>query len=198
MGVVRTPLITKSDGSKEPLHAAKLRRCVTRVLGDGGLDRHMADPLTKAVNVHIQHSRHALPTSEYVYQCVLAALSQTGLGKAALLLESHREQRRRARRRVAVYDAARPIRPAAWSKSRLVASLKSGYGLGHSVARQLGGLIETKVLGMGFRFVSSELVAAIVRNELQAWGLLGELAEDSVEFFAQQAAWTRQKGDDAG
>ena len=81
----RTPIISKRDGTSEPFSASKLRRCVDVLLRGVGFDPHLATPLSKAVALHIQRCDDDAPlTSSYVFDCVHAVLSQTGLSEAAV------------------------------------------------------------------------------------------------------------------
>lgn len=174
------PVITKRDGSSEPFSSSKLRRCVEALLRGAGFDPHLATPLSKAVALHVERCDDEAPlTASYVFDCVHAVLSQTGLREAADGFQAHREERRRSRARISLCDdmgGSRSVVP--WDKACLIATLIGKYGLRQTVSRYLASEIERKMIGLDYQSVSRELVTALTRNELSAWGLLGDSFAD--------------------
>lgn len=168
-----TPIISKRDGSSEPFSTSKLHRCVDVLLRGAGFDSHLATPLSKAVALHIQRCDEDEPlTSSYVFDCVHAVLSQTGLREAADGFRAHRDRRRGSRERITVIDDSRASASALpWDKACLIATLKDKYCLRHAVSRYLASEIENKVFALQYQSVSRQLLSALVRNELSSWGL---------------------------
>ena len=171
--------VAKRSGALERFASAKLRRSVENALRDSHADPQLARPLADAVAVHLQDCDDAQPPStEYVHQCIVAVLSETGLEAAARCYRRHHERRAQARAQTRVYVAAgsSPAEAESWNKARLVAWLARTSGLRQPVARVMAAEIETKLLSLKYKNVSGGLVAALARNELAAWGL----AEDPV------------------
>ena len=169
----KTPIISKRDGSTEPFSTPKLRRCLDTLLREAGFDAHLATPLSKAVGLHIQRCDDDVPlTSSYVFDCVHAVLSQTGLREAADGFRAHRDRRRGSRARISVIDESAASQVALpWDKACLIATLKDKFGLRHAVSRYLASEIEHKVFALEYQSVSRQLLSALVRNELSSWGL---------------------------
>ena len=192
------PVITKRDGSSEPFSSAKLRRCVEALLRGAGFDPHLATPLSKAVALHIERCDDEAPlTTSYLFDCVHAVLSQTGLRDAADGFQAHRDGRRRSRDRMTVADELGGTGAAVrWDKACVIASLKGKYGLRQAVSRYLASEIERKVIGLDYQNVSRELVAALTRNELSAWGLLGDSFADPCGAGAGRRANAPQSEED--
>jgi hypothetical protein len=170
----RSVVVTKRDGTRECFSLPKLRSCLAKVLRTCSRDVRVAEPLARAVAVHLARTNDGgLCSTEYICRCVCAALSETGLGDVAEELAAHRRLRDARRRRVRVVDAAEPGHgPTRWRKGALVATLRGVYDLRSSVARFLAGRIEEQVFVLGYRQVSKTLLAEVVRNEVLAWGLL--------------------------
>jgi hypothetical protein len=171
-------VITKRDGTLERFSVAKLRTCLARALREGGDEPQMAGPLAQAIAVHLcDQNDPEVSTSEYVYGCARAALTQTGLACSAEALAAHRRLREARRQRVRVYDPLQCGRtPVRWRKGAIVATLQNVYDLRQTVARFLGGLIEARIFDLGYRLLSKSFLAELVRNEVLAWGLLFERA----------------------
>ena len=147
----RTIVIVKRDGTLERFSLPKLRSCLARVMQLSAGSAELADPLARAVGLHLRECRpDDMPASEYLYRCARSVLRQTGLADAARLLAAHRRLREARRRRVRVFD---PLdleqRPLRWRKGTLVATLQNIYDLRQSVARFLAGRIEEQVFGLG-------------------------------------------------
>lgn len=185
MKPVKCSTVAKQSGALERFASAKLRRSVENALRDSNADLHLARPLADAVAVHLQDCDDAQPPStEYVHQCVVAVLSETGLESAARCYSRYHQRRAGARAQTRVYAAADGRSPAEnWNKARLVAWLVKNGGLRQPVARFMAAEIETKLLSLKYQRVSGELVAALARNELSAWGLADEpvLAAGGIE-----------------
>jgi hypothetical protein len=172
-------IIGKRDGSTEAFSHVKLRRCLVATMRVCGYDVRLAEPLTQAVAMHLeQWVDPRPPTSDYIYRCLRAALTQTGMTNAAEQLAAHRRQRRLSRRGLRVHDSQRSAADAVpWQKAAIVRTLEGRYGLGRSPARILAAEVETRALALDYHVISTALVAELVRNELMAWGLSGETFE---------------------
>ncbi len=176
MKPTKSLVITKRDGTLERYSPAKLRSCLVRVIRAGAEEPQLAAPLAQAITLHLRERPDPdMPTSDYLFGCVRAALVQTGLIGPAQVLEAHRRLRDARRQRVRVSDPLEPGRePVRWRKSAIVATLQNVYDLRQAVARFLAGRIEERVFGLGYRLLSKPFVAELVRNEVLAWGLLFE------------------------
>lgn len=170
--------IVKADGSSERFSESKLQRCLQQVLRGSAYDVKLAEPLARAVAMHVSGTRSTRPpASEYVFRCLLTVLKETGLDDAADALANHRRQRAAHRRRVRILVSSRTKRALlGWSKRAVVQSLMQQHGLQRPVARLLAGEIETRVFALGYRVVRAPLVTELTRNELMAWGLADEPA----------------------
>ena len=166
-------VVAKQDSSIERFSDAKLRNCLAAVLTATRQDPNLASPLARAVAMHLADwSDREPPSSEYVFRCVQAVFNQTGLQQAARCMAVHRRRRRARRKQVqVVYPDRATASPVPWSKTRVVACLRSAHGLGPSVARLLAGEVEMRLLSLGFRFVRPALIKALIENVLMAWGL---------------------------
>lgn len=172
MSLEKAFVIAKQDGPAERFSDAKLRNCLATVLAAARQDPKLANPLARAVAMHLcDWSEREPPSSEYVYRCVQAVLQQTDLRPAARCMAVHRRRRRARRRQVRVVYPERASAPAVgWRKARVVASLRNTHGLRTPVARLLAGEVEARVLDLGFDHVQAPLVAALVQNVLMTWG----------------------------
>ncbi len=168
--------VRKRDGGCEPFDRAKLRRSLMRALREVREAAHYADPLAEAVAIHLaQWQGPEPPSTEYVFRCCQTVLRETGLKPVAVAMARYRRRReaRREATRVRRADGGRlVVEP--WQRSRVVATLRSQYGLGRAAARVLSCEVESRVLSLGYRVVDAELIGAVVRNELRAWGLMDE------------------------
>jgi hypothetical protein len=163
--------IAKRDGTTEAFELAKLKRSLSHAMSIAGYDARYAEPLAKAVLLHLEEWQESVPPgSDYVHQCAKAVLDQTGLGDVAD--EFGRARRGRAARRKQVHVLRRSGVQVGWEKAELCRGLESHYGVRASVARIIGGEVEQRVLGLGYALVRSALVRELVRNEMLAWGLL--------------------------
>ncbi len=168
----RRPLVvTKRDGTLERFDPAKLRNVLAAAMQRRGYDPQLADPLTRAVALHLREwAGDRPPTTHYIHQCACAVLEQTELEDVAADLRWHRRQRALRRRAIEVVsDTDGTSVP--WRKSVVARTLQDKYGLRQSVSRLLAGRIEQQVLGLGFRRMRKSLIAELVRCEVAAWGL---------------------------
>ncbi|RMF83356.1 MAG: hypothetical protein D6744_04830 [Planctomycetota bacterium] len=177
MKIGRTMKVSKRDGTVEPFNQGKVRRCIALGCQAVGVTTRVADSLARAVAIHLRESAEpGLPTTEYIFRCVRAALEQTEFPRAARVLMQHRRWRDLSRESIRVFDARRPERPAGqWRKTRVVRTLERRYRLSPSTARILAGELEERVLGLRYQMISTALLGELIRNELRAWGLLGEV-----------------------
>ena len=165
--------LAKRDGTREPFQAAKLRRCFAIGMNACGYEEHLADDLVRAVWLHLKEWPESRPPkTEYVFRCVRTVLKETGLRDVAKFLDRYRRERagRRSQVRVAL-DRRAESPPRAWQKGHVVRALQKRFGLARTTARVLGNEVEQRVLGLGYRLVSSSLITELVRNELRCWGL---------------------------
>lgn len=171
-------MIAKSDGSREPFQVIKLRRCLSLALRNSSMDENHALPLADAVRMHLeQDAPRTTLTSEYVFQCAIAVLMQTGATAAADGLQRQQRERDGLRRRTRVFNPHSPakgLKP--WLKSIVVESLQHQHGVDPAVARALAGEIEMRVFACGYQVIRTPLITEIIRNELMSWGLIDELA----------------------
>lgn len=173
MKKTRHIVVTKHDGTLERFSAVKLTNCLADAMRAHGYDPRLAQPLARAVALHLQEWQGATPPSTgYIYRCVRSVLQQTGLGDVADELAAHRRMRRLRRRRVRVLDAGElQSGGEAWSKSVIVDTLRNEYDLRHVVARFMASRIEAQVFALDYRTVSRAFLRELVRNEILAWGL---------------------------
>jgi hypothetical protein len=170
-------VVTKRDGTLERFSLEKLCNCLAAVMRRQAYDPRLAGPLAKAVAMHLQEWQEASPpTTDYIYRCVRSVLQQTGLTDGADELAAHRRQRRARRARIHVVTPARPGACERWRKAALVETLQNSYGLRYSVSRFMAGQIEAQVFTLGYREVSKPFLLELMRNEVQAWGLVDEVA----------------------
>lgn len=173
----RQIVVTKRDGTLERFSLEKLCNCLAAVLRRQAYDPRLAGPLAKAVAMHLQEWQESSPpTTDYIYRCVRSVLQQTGLTDVADELAAHRRQRRARRARIHVVDPARPGARERWRKGALVETLQNGQGLRYSVSRFMAGQIEARVFALGYREVTKPFLLELTRNEIQAWGLVDEVA----------------------
>ncbi len=169
----RQIVVTKQDGTVERFDVTKLANCLANILRELSYDPRIGNPLARAIAMHLEHwSAPEPPTTAYIRQCVCAVLQQTGLSDVADALTVHWRRRRRQRQRIAVLETGRKDgATVAWRKSALVETLQNRYGLGQAVSRYLAGRIESQVFTLGYKQVSTALLAELTRNEVAAWGL---------------------------
>ena len=168
--------VAKRDGSIESFSISKLRSALTRVLRTSECDAKLAEPLAKAVAVHLEDWEDQNPPStDYVFRCVRQVLEQTGLDDAAREFARQRRIRDERRKSLRVVDRDAPgQRFAPWRKAEVFRSLQKDYGIGSAAARFLAGRTEDQVFALNYRLISKTLIAELIRNELLAWGLADE------------------------
>ncbi|MCG3129103.1 MAG: hypothetical protein CHACPFDD_04012 [Phycisphaerae bacterium] len=166
--------VIKVDGASEPFCIPKVQRCVNRALREASFDPAPAMPLAKAIAAHLAQTREVeRPQTEFIFQCVHGVLAETGFRRAAEALVRHRDKRSRVREQIRIFRFDAPaLEPAAWSKSAVVATVQTEYRVRPSVARVVAAEIEAKIVLLGYRCLSSDLLESLIRNELSAWGLL--------------------------
>lgn len=183
-------LISKRDGAVERFSRTKLRNCVARALQASAADARLAEPLSRAVELHMQEwTEPRPPTTDYLFRCVRSVLQQTGLSEAAEALQEHYRARRARRKRCRVVDQLhRESNATAWNKRAIVDTLHKRYGLSIGVARFLAGRVEDQALQLGSRFVSRSLLSELMAHELAAWGLIDSLFDASAATTEDAAA----------
>ncbi len=173
MKSIKDLMLLKRDGTAEAFNFVKLRSCLARLLAAAHEDPELAEPLVRAIAMHLREwSAAQLPTTEYVLRCARAVLRQTGMCESARLLETQHRLRQARRSRVRVTDPRGPATaPVRWRKGAVVATLQRLYGVRQPIARFLAGRIEGRVLELGYPLVSRPFLTELVRNEMLAWGL---------------------------
>lgn len=180
MRKTRAILVAKRGGGVEAFDPAKLRRCLVAAMRACHHEPRLADPLTRAIELHLRDwSRPRPPTTDYIFRCVRTALVETGMEQVTRQLARHRRRRATRRQSVTVYDPRCEGGLTPWRKARVARVLESRHGLGHSTARILAGEIERRVLALEYNVVSTALIAELIRSELFAWGL-GEVTSEAV------------------
>lgn len=165
-------MVTKRDGTVEHFRPAKLTNCLVRAMQGRAYDPNLAEPLTRAVTLHLGEWRDTQPpTTNYIHRCVCSVLRQTGLGDVAEDLGLQRRTRTLRRRQIRVVDEDGSEHGVAWRKASIVATLLNDYGLRHTVSRFLAGEIEMQVFALDYRRIRKSFLAELVRNEVLAWGL---------------------------
>ena len=186
--------IRKRDGRTEPFDVRKLRRALLRALREARQPGYYAEPLAEAIAIHLKDWNEPQPaSSDYVFDCCQAVLRETGLRNVARALARyrHRRERRRLATQVRRLSAA-GVAVEPWSRERIAATLERRFGLTAGAARILSSDVEQRVLSLGYRVVDVELIEAVVRNELRAWGLLDAAAEAA---SGSPVADSRQEGE---
>lgn len=169
-------IVRKRDGSHEPLQVAKLKRTLSLAMRECSYDVRYADPLARAVAMHLDGwDERRPPSTEYLFECVESVLRETGLDDVARQLDIHRRHRASRRRNLRVVELRRGTPVATpWRKHSVVEALRCRHSVSRETARILAGEIERRALSLNYSAISSELVAELIRNELLAWGLLNE------------------------
>ncbi len=171
-------IVTKRDGTLERFRPAKLANCLARAMEQRQFDPKLAEPLVRAVALHLREWGEARPPSTgYIHRCVCAVLKQTGLSDIADDLAVQRRLRAIKRRKIRVLDnESKNPRGREWRKADVVEMLQNQYGLRHGVCRFLAGQVESQVFALNYRRVRTAFLAELVRSEVLAWGLADEQA----------------------
>lgn len=171
--------IRKRDGRTEPFDVRKLRRALLRALREARQPGYYAEPLAEAIAIHLNDWSEPQPaSSDYVFDCCRAVLRETGLRRVARALERYRRRRDRRRQATQVRRlSGAGVVVEGWSRRRIAGTLEQRFGLTAGVARIVSSDVEQRVLSLGYRVVDAELIEAVVRNELRAWGLLDAATE---------------------
>lgn len=172
----RKPIIvTKRDGTLERFSGSKLRNCLARAIGGCSYDARLAEPLVRAVAMHLRECCASRPpTTNYIHRCVCSVLKQTGLSDVADDLTLHRRLRTLKRRRIRLVETEDASGGQAWRKATVVEILENQYGLRHAVCRFLAGQIESQLFALNYRLIRQSFLAELVHNEVLAWGLADE------------------------
>ncbi|MFN0134784.1 MAG: ATP cone domain-containing protein [Phycisphaerae bacterium] len=175
--------LTKRGGTIENFEFGKLRRCVAKGMDQCGYDGRYADALADAVEMHLRKSRGKRRSTNYVFECVLSVLHETGLKDVAKVLNQHRREREARRKVLTVIDGGSGGVPARWCKDVVADTFSRQYGLSQGMARFLGGLVEDQVLGHEAEQITASSIAEFMHAELVGWGLapdalkVGEMRE---------------------
>jgi hypothetical protein len=188
--------VAKRDGSTELFQIGKLRRSLAAAMRTCNYDARYAEALARAIAVHVKDWDDARPpTTEYVFRCVRAVLSETGLDDVAREIVRHRRTRALQRRRLAVVDPNRSGRPPrSWSKATVVQTLVRRFEMRAESARILAGEIEQRALALNYSVLSTSLIAELIRNEMMAWGLSDGVATESTTAGGEDVAAGHEAG----
>lgn len=171
----KTIIVTKRDGTLERFSPYKLGNCVARAMRGRACDPRLAEPLTRAVALHLEEFGGAQPpTTNYIHRCICSVLRQAGLPEVADDLCRQRRLRAVRRRQVRVVDGDGAAAGEPWRKSQVVELLQARYGLRQDVCRFLAGQIEMQVFALNYRVLRRPFLAELVRSEVLAWGLADE------------------------
>ena len=190
-------VLSKCDGSVECFAPSKLSTCLARALQGREDDARLAEPLARAVAMHLREwSGSAPPTTQYVFRCICSVLQQTGLGDVADDLHRYRRRRTADRRRIRVVDtrrgpgAGRTLAKAGAGRdaaeSLWVSPCRGASSRGRSKAR----------LGLSYRVITrQQFMVELTKNEVLAWGLGDRQVLDAVPASPQPVAAPAAEGE---
>ncbi len=177
--------VEKSDGSLEVYLHTKVLATITVALSEvGDYQETVAEQLAEAVSLYLRHHYGTGRVSTHEIQFMIeVVLADTGQEKAAMALQEHRLNRQIKRNRVEVVKRSIPqrifnarrslldyeqceVQP--WNKSVIVRELERERHLPRGLARVIAGVVEEKVLTLGYRQIDSTLIRALVDNEFLA------------------------------
>jgi hypothetical protein len=177
--------VEKSDGSLEVYLHTKVMGTITLALSEvGDYQETVAEQLAEAVSLYLRHQYGSGRVSfNEIRSMIEVVLADTGHEKAALALQEHRIIRQIKRNRVEVvkrsipqriFDSRRSVlnydqsEVQPWNKSMIVRELERERHLPRGLARVIAGVVEEKVLTLGYRQIDSTLIRALVDNEFLA------------------------------
>ncbi len=171
-------IIRKRDGTAESFSRAKMVACLMRPLHEtcDADPPATAEALAESVLQHLEQAQiNAAIPSVRLREFVEAVLSQTGYLQAADALKHHARLREQQRRQIHVayfHERRGTFVHRRWSKSAVVANLRTEHDLESCVARCVAGVVESAVLRCGLKVVTTGLIDQMIQSELLAWGLL--------------------------
>ena len=173
-------MVEKADGSHEVYLHTKVLGTIAAALGECEiLDTYSSEELAETVSLYLRrhHSNNAV-CSDDIHSMILAVLADTGYEAAAQCLQDYRLRRKIHRQRQLVQSGGANARLSTgatistgpelrdWNKSIIVQDLMEHEGLGRGLARTIAGLVEDKVLRLECSLVTTELIQALVHNEM--------------------------------
>lgn len=172
-------MVEKADGSHEVFLHTKVLGTIAAVLGEcEAFDSYCSEELAESVSLYLRrrYGNHIV-CSDDIHSMILAVLADTGHETAAQCLQDFRLRRKIRRQRVIVFSAGQnpfntvdsntyTAEPQPWNKSVIIHDLIEHEGLGCALARTVAGLVEDKILRLECSQVTTELIRALVHNEL--------------------------------
>jgi hypothetical protein len=158
---------------------------ITVALSEVG-DYHegVAEQLAEAVSIFLRRNYGTGRVSfDEIHSMIVVVLGDTGHERAALALQEHRVKRQIIRNRIEVIENSISERRIGlnrsiinyeqylvqpWNKSMIVRELERERHLPRALARVIAGVVEEKVLTLGYRRVNSTLIRELVDNEFLA------------------------------
>jgi len=190
--------VRKRDGRIVPFDESKIANAVFKAArAVGGEDRFMAEELASVVTMFIEKAYEGkIPAIEEIQDLVEKVLIETGHAKTAKAYILYRDKRGRMRERLQVRktekrannttDLTLLVDPGTrdellpWSKSRIVNALIKEAGVDLDVAESVAQDVERKVFNSGMVRINTQLIRALVDNELFDRGLSGMLEKQNV------------------
>ena len=162
--------VIKSDGTEEVYRHTKVLGAMAAALSDAGLYQpHIAEELSEAVTLYLKHQYGCgQVTFDEIYAMLQAVLTDTGYDRAAECLHDHHVQRQIKRSRIEVFSFDTPSDFRPWNKSIVVQDLIQQRHIEYDLARSVAGTVEETAMRMDCRALSTDLIGALVRQELAA------------------------------
>ncbi len=169
-------MVEKADGKREVYLHTKVLGTIAAVLGEcEAFDAYCSEEMAETVSLYLRR-RHGgnIICSDDIHSMILVVLADTGHEPAAQYLQEYRLRRKIRRQRVMVvsngHDAFGVVdgslgEPQPWNKSIIARDLER-EGLEYPLARTVAGLVEEKVLRLESSQITTELIRALVKNEM--------------------------------
>jgi len=190
--------VRKRDGRIVPFDESKIANAIFKAArAVGGEDRFMAEELASVVTMFLEKEYEGrIPAIEEIQDIVEKILIETGHAKTAKVYILYRDKRGRMRERLQVRktekrtnnttDLTLLVDPGTkdelipWSKARIVSALVKEADLDIEVAESVAREVERRVFDSGMERISTQLIRALVDNELFDRGLSGMLEKQNV------------------
>jgi ribonucleoside-triphosphate reductase len=190
--------VRKRDGRIVPFDESKIVNAIFKAArAVGGEDRFMAEELASVVTMFLEKEYEGkIPAIEEIQDIVEKILIETGHAKTAKAYILYRDKRGRMRERLQVRKTERRannttdltllVDPGTkdellpWSKSRIVNALVKEADLDIDVAEGVAREVERRVFDSGLERISTQLIRALVDNELFDRGLSGMLEKQNI------------------
>ena len=190
--------VRKRDSGLVPFDQTKIADAIFKAAqAVGGDDRVLADELAAMVSMLLEQQYDERPPGiEEIQDTVEKVLIETGHAKTAKAYILYRDRRARARQSLQV---RKPVRRAEsttdlslmvntetqdqvglWDKGKIAAALEVEADLDPSLARQIAGSVERRVMASGLTRISTSLIRELVDNELFERALTSRLKRQAV------------------